>query len=60
MKMRKLNPVERILSTDFIKAEGSQKVVPVTITAGFKVADLDLHMDPDFEGFYRAEPGDSL
>lgn len=55
MKMTKLKPVETIAPGDFIKARDSQKVVPVQYCMGFKVGDVDLYMDPDFEGFYRAE-----
>jgi len=55
MKMRKLKPVETITPADFIKAVTSQKAVPVSETAGFKVGSLELYMDPDFEGFYRAD-----
>ena len=53
MKMTKLNPIDCITPSDFIKSRDSQKVVPVTVSAGYKVGELDIYMDEDFEGFYR-------
>jgi len=54
MEMTKLKPVDTIRSSDFIKAKSAQKAVPVLYCAGLKVGSVDLYMDEDFEGFYRA------
>lgn len=54
MKMRKLKSTDTIQPTDFIKAKSSKKAVLVSETAGLKVGSIDIYMDPDFEGYYRA------
>jgi hypothetical protein len=60
MEMKKLFPVDTIMSTDFLKARSAQKAVPVQHCAGLKVGDIDLYMDDDFEGFFRGIGNDKL
>ena len=54
MEMTKLKAVATINPGDLIKARDSQKCVPVQHCIGLKVGEIDLFMDTDFEGFYRA------
>lgn len=55
MGMMKLKTVDHINPGDLIKARDLQKsyFVPVQHCIGFRVGDVDLYMDPEFEGFYR-------
>lgn len=60
MKMKKLSPVDIIQQGDLIKATTSQKAVPVQHCINMKVGSVDLYMDKDFEGFFRATKNDNV
>jgi hypothetical protein len=53
--MRRLTSVDILREGDFIKAFTSQKAIPITETVGVKVGAIELFMEKDFEGFYRAD-----